>query len=199
MVCSTIIFFSYMTMKTYKLDREENRKHDINSGAKEIPGAYNALVLNNRYDIKDVSKLVKNFIKEHDKRWPVKRDWIDKLFGLKSLKKQAKYLVIEFVDGDEFYARNGNTDIEFPEGHKYRMLVTGQFVLGRKCVVAAKNATLESPNKLGWTALNHELNHWALLVKFGNADADHEHGTEYGEEWTPEHSIFVDEQDVKFR
>jgi len=173
-----------------KVIPNSKRKQLSLDGAIEMVGHKGVMVFNAKVFPMDIqSKVLSRFIEEFDQRFPAKRTMVDKLLGLKNLDKAKSNLVIEWVDGDYFWARDNN-NVEFPEGHGWRGKVYGQFIGGYRVANAARNLS-EPPKEIGSTAFIHELNHWALKVTTGNSDADHAQDNGHGDEWTGKHNEMI--------
>jgi hypothetical protein len=159
-----------------------------------LPNYNKVMVVNSgAFDIRIQEEALMVFINEFEKRFPIKRGLISKLFGLKDLKKAKDNLIIEWVDGDWFWSRD-NDNKEYPEGHSFRVKIRGTTIAGNRIVVAARNH-VEPPLSLGHTAFIHELTHWALNVTTGDPDRTH---TNDDGPWTKEHNEMIEDLKSRF-
>jgi hypothetical protein len=67
--------------------------------------------------------------------------------------------------------------------------LTGEF----KTSIALKSAEYGHCRSLPTSAFIHELVHTALIAMYGNGDADHDQGTQYGDVWHTEHTLWVEQ------
>lgn len=193
MLSSVIALPVFLTMdkKKRENDKEEQKQSLIqeylDKGAIKLKDAYDVVVYNSPYDVKELSALIKDMIDSCEAEYQVKQTIEEKRIGKRDLRVQAKKLIIHFVEGENFDSLQRNRE-PFPEGHKYSFKVAGQYVSGQVCFVALLG---DPPKEAPVTALLHEMMHWVHDVKFDNPDADHADSDQLGDTWTEDTNMFI--------